>query len=259
MKQLNPIAQGSTAEIYEWQSEEVLKLFHEIRSEQEVRREFHLARAVQVTGLAPRVNEVIQVDQRWGIVYQHVQGISLVEAMQNDSSNTLYFAKHFAELHARIHTFNDVAGLPSQLERLEKKILATPLLTTTLQQKVIAHLETLLTARILCHGDFHPGNVLVEEDKFFVIDWADATLGQPLADVTRTILILEGLAAAEPSLAPLVNNFKTAYLENYFALRPGSEKDLVLWRPVIAAARLREGIHQDWLLEQVHLGMTQIS
>jgi uncharacterized protein (TIGR02172 family) len=253
------ITRGSTAEIYEWQPGRILKLFNENCSKQEVRHEFHIAKAVQVMDSVPRVHDMIQVGRHWGIIYQHFQGTPLAEALRHDVSKASHFAKHFAGLHARIHAVSDVAELPSQLERLKKKILATSLLTPTLQQNVIAHLESLPTARTLCHGDFHPGNVLVEKDKFFVIDWADATLGHPLADVTRTTLILEGLAATEPSLATFVNNFKTAYLENYFALRPGSEKDLEPWRPVIAAARLRENIHQNWLLEQVSLGMAKIS
>lgn len=253
-----PIAKGSTAEIYEWRPGEVLKLFYENRSQQEVRYEFQIANAVQVTASAPRVSEVIQGGGRWGIIYQHIQGTSLAEAIRNDFSNTLYFAEHFAKLHARIHTVHDVVGLPSQLERLKKKILMAPLLSTTLQQKVIAHLETLPTAHTLCHGDFHPGNVLISDNQFFIIDWADATLGQPLADVTRTVLILEGVKVAEPSLAVYIHSFKTAYLEHYFAVRSGSQDNLRLWRPVIAAARLREGIHQDWLLEQVNVGLAAL-
>jgi uncharacterized protein (TIGR02172 family) len=248
------IAQGSTAEVYEWQHEEVLKLFYENRSEQEVRYEAKVAKAVQETGLAPRVSEVIQVDKRWGIVYEKVAGTSLAEALQNNPSAMLQFAKQFAELHAHIHAKN-VTGLPSQLERLKKKIQTAPLLDTTLCQNVLAHLETLPTAQALCHGDFHPQNILVRENKFFVIDWTDATRGHPLADVTRTLIILEGTQITEPSLAQSIQQFKTAYLENYFAVCPYSMNDLELWRPVIAAARLTEGQHKEWLLEQLQAGL----
>jgi hypothetical protein len=77
-----------------------------------------------------------------------------------------------------------------------------------------------------------------------------------LADVTRTTIILEGVALADPSLAPYLHDFKTAYLECYFALRPGSPSDLGLWRPIIAAARLTEGKEQSWLVQQVRAGLT---
>jgi uncharacterized protein (TIGR02172 family) len=253
------IAKGNTAEIYKWRRGEVLKLFYKNRSEQEARYEATIAKAVQETGLAPRVSEVVQVGNRWGVIYEKIEGTSLAESLQNNPSEMLQFTKQFAELHARIHAVSNAAGLPLQLERLKKKIQSAPLLTATLRQKVLAHLETLLTAQALCHGDFHPDNVLIKDNRFFVIDWMDATLGHPLADVTRTLIILEGTQMTEPSLFQAIQYFKTAYLENYFAVSSFSRDDLEPWRPVIAAARLTEGQQEAWLLEQVKLGMAQLS
>src|SRR4030095_15455198 len=43
----------------------------------------------------------------------------------------------------------------------------------------------------LCHGDFHPGNLLVCADRVSVIDWPNATRGVPEADYARTMLLLE--------------------------------------------------------------------
>lgn len=55
---------------------------------------------------------------------------------------------------------------------------------------------------VLCHGDFHPLNVLVDRTASFtsygVVDWTDARLGDPHFDVGRTIAIywVAGVAAA---------------------------------------------------------------
>jgi uncharacterized protein (TIGR02172 family) len=251
-----PLARGSTAETYRWRPGEIVKLFYEDRTAQEVYYEAQMAKAVQETGLAPRVGEVIHIDHRLGIVYEKVEGHSLTEVIRSDLAESWHVAKQFAELHARIHAVRHVAGLPSQQERLKKKILAAPLLTTALRQKALTRLEHLPMAQHLCHGDFHPNNIIVQDNQWLVIDWTDASLGHPLADVTRTTIILEGVALADPSLAPYLHDFKTAYLECYFALRPGSPSDLGLWRPIIAAARLTEGKEQSWLVQQVRAGLT---
>src|SRR5215471_10254672 len=52
----------------------------------------------------------------------------------------------------------------------------------------------------LCHGDFHPINVLGEISRPVVIDWPDACSGDPAADVCRSYLLLRLHAAdiAEP-------------------------------------------------------------
>ena len=43
--------------------------------------------------------------------------------------------------------------------------------------------------RSVCHGDFHPLNVLVDRDESMVIDWTDAALGDRHGDVARTHLL----------------------------------------------------------------------
>ena len=47
----------------------------------------------------------------------------------------------------------------------------------------------------VCHGDFHPSNVIVDKDgRLHVIDWSHATQGNGSADAARTFLLfkLEG-------------------------------------------------------------------
>jgi len=67
----------------------------------------------------------------------------------------------------------------------------------------------------LCHGDFHPGNVLVEDMHLTgVIDWTNFALGHPEFDVAITRLILSiGLVAGDdqPTFAALLRGYETAY------------------------------------------------
>ena len=54
-------------------------------------------------------------------------------------------------------------------------------------------------AAVVCHGDFHPLNVIVDGDAASVIDWTDAGLGPPEADVARTALLFHVAAIAATS------------------------------------------------------------
>jgi Ser/Thr protein kinase RdoA (MazF antagonist) len=107
----------------------------------------------------------------------------------------------------------------------------------------------------LCHGDFHVENVLVDGDDYFIIDWVDAAIGSPAADVARTSIILLGAASGLPkALGWLVERLHTVYLREYARLRPFDQEEYQRWLPIIAAARLSEGLtnqhEQDWLIEQ---------
>ena len=49
---------------------------------------------------------------------------------------------------------------------------------------------------VVCHGDFHPLNVMVDGERASVIDWTDAGLGPREADVARTLLLFHIAAIA---------------------------------------------------------------
>jgi hypothetical protein len=42
----------------------------------------------------------------------------------------------------------------------------------------------------ICHGDFHPGNIIISNNKYYVIDWFGTTSGDILSDIAHTYLIL---------------------------------------------------------------------
>ena len=89
----------------------------------------------------------------------------------------------------------------------------------------------------------------------------DASLGNPLADLARTTVILRGAVAT--SQIPkrwqktAVRIFHARYLRHYFALRPGGEAEYGRWLPLVAAARLSENIPEleRWLVAQVEWGL----
>jgi hypothetical protein len=89
-----------------------------------------------------------------------------------------------------------------------------------------------------------------------VIDWIDASRGNPLADVARTTIIVLGAAASSEvpntALKVFVRLFHSIYLHHYFQLCPGGEEEYRRWLPVVAAARLSENIPEleHWLLHQ---------
>jgi aminoglycoside phosphotransferase (APT) family kinase protein len=109
----------------------------------------------------------------------------------------------------------------------------------------------------LCHGDFHPGNVLLGPAGPVIIDWADAGVGHPGADVARTAVIMAAAAAAKPQ-QPRLQRLLTRWLlhlyeARYFRHYPGGTLEHESWVPVMAAARLCEGdqTQRRWLLDQV--------
>jgi aminoglycoside phosphotransferase (APT) family kinase protein len=163
--------------------------------------------------------------------------------MREDPSLIPECLQALARLHARIH------GEPArQLGSLKSKLAAnidgTGLLDEPLKQILLGRLAGMPDGDRLCHGDFHPINVLGQNSQPMVIDWPDACCGDPAADVCRSYLLLtlHAEVIAEP------------YLDAYCGITNMPRAKIFDWLPYVAAARLAEDVPDDWarLLEMVH-------
>lgn len=257
-----PIACGRTAEIYAWPGGQVLKLFHDWFGQEEVKYEARIARAVHAGGLpVPAVGDLIRVNGRTGLVYQRLDGGTMMAMMARRPWRIAGYARRMAELHAGMHAVTDQAGLPPQRRRLTEKIGRAKGLPSTVRDKALAALRSLPDGDRICHGDLHPGNVLMTPRGPVVIDWIDATCGNPLADLARTTILALGAIEAGQIKGFLkrafLQIFHGAYLHYYFKIRPGGEGEYRRWLPVVAAARLSENITelQGWLVAQAEKGL----
>lgn len=258
-----PIALGRTAEIYAWEESQVLKLFQDWFSADGVEYEAQIARAVHTSGLpVPAVGEVVEINGRLGLIYERVVGPSMSEYLETKPWMFLRAARVLAELHADMHASNILPELPSQRQRLEDKIRSAAVLPPDLRQAGLRSLDQMPDGDRLCHGDFHPGNILMTARGPIIIDWIDATRGNPVADVARTWVMLSALSAPGLSIPwfvkVLLSWFLKTYLKRYFQLQPSDQQQFTAWLPIVAAARLSENISeiQEWLLAQVKAGLS---
>jgi Ser/Thr protein kinase RdoA (MazF antagonist) len=163
-------------------------------------------------------------------------------------------------MHAQVPAPLFKADVPAQREKLERKIRQTGALPARLQSAVLAALKAMPEGNRICHrtchGDFHPGNVLLTAEGEVIIDWIDATCGNPLADVARTTVILLGAVESHQIPSPLmrafVRLFHALYLRHYFTLRPRNRDEYRRWQPIVAAGRMSEGMPEldQWLIAQ---------
>jgi aminoglycoside phosphotransferase (APT) family kinase protein len=190
----------------------------------------------------PTVWNVQQIADRWGIVFDRVNGVSFAEQMQGDAAPIPQYLEILARLHTRIHAH------PANQFRSLKVWLATSITRTTVldeprKQILLDGLKNMPDGDRLCHGDFHPLNVLGEASQPFVIDWPDACRGDPTGDVCRSYLLLKLHAdgIAEP------------YLDAYCRVAGVPRPTILDWMAYVAAARLAEDVpgEQHSLLELV--------
>ncbi|MEW5830703.1 MAG: aminoglycoside phosphotransferase family protein [Chloroflexota bacterium] len=250
-----PLALGRTAEIHAWEPGWVLKLYFDWFEPEAVDYERRIASAIHAAGLpVPAVGGTVSVAGRVGLLYERRDGASMWSDLDQHPTRLVSHARTLAELHVEMHARPMQAGIPPLRLKLERKLQAAKPLPERLRSAALAALEKMPEGDRLCHGDFHPGNVLLSQPDPVIIDWIDSSIGNPLADVARTTILALGAAAVNPSKLAYLGIAAThaLYLRRYFQLRPSGRDEYRRWLPIVAAARLSEGITElePWLLAQ---------
>lgn len=238
MTERERLGAGKVAEVFA-HGEYVAKLYFEAAAKREVFREAAILSAIETFGLpTPRVIEAGQFDGRWGLVMTRAPGKPFLEAMLADAAVIPPHLDAMVRMHRQIHS-HAIPVLPPHKAKLADALGRAPRLGDKRRAQLIDALDALPTGRRLCHLDYHPLNIIGTPDDAIVIDWLDASSGDPAADVCRTLVLL----------TPHVPQVAEAYVDAYVAASGVTREAVLAWRPVIAGARLAEGVpEEDYLM-----------
>ncbi|MET3289102.1 UNVERIFIED_CONTAM: Ser/Thr protein kinase RdoA (MazF antagonist) [Brevibacillus sp. OAP136] len=246
------IGSGKTADVYICEGGNVLKLFKPEVPMFLVDQELLAHEAVMGANLpVPRTFGKVEAEGRLGIVYERVDGTSLIERLIHQPEAVTQLANEFAALHRRVHQAK-AEKLPGLQAILKRNLHVAEPLTADEKQAVATYIDQLPVQDQLCHMDFHPDNILYTAGGPVILDWMTAVSGNALADVARTIVILK-YASLPPNLPEPVKEgvmairerFVADYQRAYFAEEEERESEMEAWFLPIMAARLCEGVPSD--------------
>ncbi len=249
------LATGSRSAVFAWGRDAVAKVPFAATPEAWIRFEALYAAAVHDAGApVPRFHGIEMINGRAASIYERVHGRSMWEHMLQHPAQIASHTRSLAELQAHLFTLVPPLALPAQRDRLKCKIREA---SSRVDPSLIAALELLppTTPSRLCHGDLHPGNVIMANKGPVIIDWFDAARGDPVADIARTSLLMSTrahgqkgpghLPGAQPDFLDLA---RASYLAAITDLLAPDGDDVRRWEAVVAVARLAEGIATNALL-----------
>lgn len=211
------IGRGASCDVHDWGGGLVVKLFKP-EFEYLAGVEAERARAVHAAGVpCPAVHDLVTVDDRTGLVFDRVEGpwaLGWPDA-----------AAITARVQVAIHDVEAPAALPRLVDTLAD-----------------LGVHGLPDGDRIFHGDLHPGNVLADGDGWSVIDWSNAHIAAPAADVACSVLSIgyRGLRDGPKAMAVHELRIRAAdsYLRHYTTLRPGGFDDLRRWTTAIGTLLL---------------------
>ncbi|MGN7412488.1 phosphotransferase family protein [Paenibacillus sp. SAF-068] len=248
------IGQGRTAEIYAYSNEHIMKLYRIDFPLEAVQNEFRISELAFRKGLpVPQAISLIEhTTPRAGIVFERLHGVTLLSLIIQQPQLLEQLAFKMADCHYRLHCERDDEGtLPSQKQILSGAIHNVRLLSEGDQARILSYLTTLPDQQQICHGDFHPDNVMLSEvgDQYWVIDWMTGMAGDPAGDVARSWVILMSSTLPEGTDPAVRMGFETArellveyYIQHYMHLSGITREAIESWMLPVAAARLDEDL-----------------
>ena len=231
---------GNTATVYEWENGKVLKLFYQGYPKEAVEKEFHNAMAIMDMDFAkPRVYEITYCEDRIGIIYERVEGESLLDWVMK-TGDVQECAVYMAELHKDIIQ-NKITNVPNYKEFLKCNIENTSCANLENREEILQILDKLPDGNTLCHGDFHPGNILILNGHTEVIDFMNVCYGDPLYDVARTVFLVEYTPVPiEMDDGEMLLQFKKTLADLYLIQMNVTREMIQNYLAVIIAARVGE-------------------
>lgn len=254
------IGQGMTAQVYSIDNDKILKLYYDYISEKEIIEEYEIGKAVHKVGIpVPAVYDIVDEEGRKGIIFQQIKGKSILKLIEDKPWKIIYYARQMAKLHFKLHTCS-IKHIPSEKEKYIYAINKLPDQLKEKKDKLLSYIEKLPSGYCVCHGDFHPDNILVTQSEMCVIDWTDIYSGNPLSDVARTCILIRTPYIPEGTSKLMIFISKIlkwilyrSYFKTYKKLAHVKTKDINNWLVPVAAKRLLEKIpgEEKWLLNMI--------
>ena len=250
---LRKLAEGREAEIYAWEDGAVLRLMRNPNAQQQVEWEVRAMQATHDAGVSvPAVHGTTTFDGRPGLIMDRIEGVDMLTLVGRQPWKVWWVGRASGRLHAALHEVVAPADLPALKDMFRRRLEGSPLVPEHVRDMALRALEDLPDGDRICHGDFHPGNVMRTNGEPAIIDWTNVSRGDPAADYARTLLMLR--MGDVPPGSPIVIRAGAhglrglligSYAGAYRRARPIDMELVGRWETAVAANRLADNIPEE--------------
>lgn len=216
--------------------DKAIKMFDEDYLKSDILNEaLNQSRIEELNINTPKILEVTKIDGKWAIIQEFIEGKQLEHLMKKNPEKTEKYIEDMVAFQFEMHSKKPPL-LNKLSDTLTRKIAACELVATV-RYDIISQLKEMPWGNSLCHGDFNPNNIiLTSEGEYFMLDFSHSCVGNPLADVAKTYLLL--LSSFGEKTA---QSYMTLYCEKAKVEKENIEK----WLKIVAAASLTTAKEAD--------------
>lgn len=240
------LGSGAKGDVYRYDDEMVIKVFNQNNTYHDVEQEIAKARMAFVLGIPSAISfGIVSVKDRYGAMFEMVNSDTISRLISRSPGQVKTYAKIMSDLAHTIHgiEIDEDYDVPSVKDRLKDYIEGgVAVENKELGQKCMKLLNDLPDTNTLIHGDFHTGNVFLQNGEPLLIDMDRVSTGHPIAEISDFYYFYIILGEDNPAVVEkfmgfsynLSKTFFNAFLKYYLdtedeeELKGVSEKAAVL-------------------------------
>ena len=189
------IGKGGNGAVYRLYDETVVKVYFSERSSPEkIKRNKEITKKAFVNGIPTMIAfDMVKVGKDYGVVYEMINAKSLGQEMSEHPDRIDELALLIADTLKKLHSTEFEKGtLPDSKDKLKNDVHLTmeagfykPQETERLYRLI----DDIPDRNTFIHQDFHPGNLMLQNDEIMLIDVDDSGLGHPIIDLASMYLV----------------------------------------------------------------------
>ncbi len=246
------IAEGGEAKIYDLGDGKILRVLRDpVR--RPLRTEKQLFSFLEEHDICiPSVYEYIKNEGMTAVIMQKITGITMLDQLKRHPIQMVNGIKEFTEMHAQLLSLHFKCELSSIHEMVNHFTSQALAVDKKLVDFALSLLKEFPDEDYLCHADFHPGNILVQNNSYYIIDWGAAYHGNYISDIAHTYLLMSNVPMI-PGQKPMQHAFinyighimAKTYLKQMLKLKKFTLTDFSKWTVIMALKRAYYGLPSE--------------
>lgn len=249
---LKLLAQGGEADIYDIGENKILRVMRNANGKS-LEREKILFPILQNHHVnIPCVYDYVVVDGKPAEVMQKISGATMIDELKKHPLHISSQIKQLAHMQTEVSSIEICDTLNTIQNVMDYFIAKPPLMEKKLIDFTLCIFNELPKDNYLCHADFHPGNILIQDGKYYIIDWSGAYRGNYLSDVAHSYLLLKhvpqipGQSSVQHTLLKFVGaSAAKAYIREVYRLKLFDYELFSKWTVIMAFLRVYYGMPSE--------------
>lgn len=191
LNHLKLLARGGEADIYDLGGGKILRLSRKsmVQTAETEQQLFQILEENHIS--VPHLYEAVEIGGRQGRIMQKISGESLMEHIVRHPLMRGDEMKKFVSLQLRLGRIKCGDGLYTLGDMFRHFLAQEAPVSAEILEFMKKVWKELPQENFICHGDFHPGNILLENKKYYLIDWSGAYRGRFAADIAHSYILMK--------------------------------------------------------------------